>query len=71
MWRIANNPSRYVRRVGAEVGDLQFGNPLTYYDEMASDYGNARRGRGEGPHGHTMTQHFEHLAPTGGRLSIS
>lgn len=52
---------RYVRIVGEEIGDLQFGNPLTYYDEMAADYGNARRGRGEGPHGHTLTQRFEHL----------
>ena len=28
---------------------------------MAANYGNARRGRGEGPHGHAMTQRFEFL----------
>jgi hypothetical protein len=61
LWREAKNPSRYVRCLAGEQPDLQFGNPLTYYDEMAADYGTARRGRGEGPHGHTLTQRFGHL----------
>lgn len=58
-WRQAKNPNRYVRCLPGEVGDLQFGNPLTYTDDMSGIYGKRRHGHQEGTFGHSLTQRFE------------
>ena len=58
-WRLAQNPSRWVRinpQNPDERPDFLMGNPLTYNDVVASEYGNGRFGRHEGFHGAMATR---------------
>ena len=60
-WRVAQNPSRYVRinpndAVDVADADYEFGNFLTYNDKRAIAYGRARYAQGEGLHGHATTR---------------
>ncbi|WP_445151164.1 transposase [Baekduia sp. Peel2402] len=59
-WRRALNPTRFVPMLpgdGDEHADLALGNPLTYNDRMANEYGRQRFGRGESPHGILKTKY--------------
>jgi hypothetical protein len=59
LWRRARNPDRFVRCVPGtdDAPDYLFGNPLTFNDQIANEYGNDRFGRGEGFHG-TLASRF-------------
>jgi hypothetical protein len=53
LWRTAQNPKRFARVLTAdrERADWTFGNPLTYNDPIASEFGTGRFGHQEGFHG--------------------
>lgn len=55
-WRRAKNPDRFVRCLPGEEPDYLFGNPLTFHDPMASEYGYDRVGRQEGFRGQLATR---------------
>jgi len=53
-WRKAQNPDRWLRinpQNRFEKPDLLMGNPLTFNDRIAAEYGRRRFGHGEGFHG--------------------
>jgi len=61
-WRKARNPERFVELDKGETGaDWTFGNPLTFHDELAKDYGQPRFNSQEGFFGSQMTQRFQLL----------
>lgn len=57
-WRVAEHPLRFVRCLPGEEheADWSFGNPLTFHDPLARQYGKNRFGHGEGFHGHLQTR---------------
>jgi hypothetical protein len=57
-WRKAANPRRFVRILKGEEdrADWTFGNPFTFHDELAEQFGSARFGHHEGFHGHLVTR---------------
>lgn len=57
MWRLAQNPSRFVKRLAPhEDVDWSFGNPLTFDDDRSHAYGVPRFHAQEGLFGSQLSQ---------------
>jgi len=62
LWRLAGN-EKFVRCLPTERGgaDLDFGNPLTFHDPLAKEYGRQRFNGQEGAFGSQFTQRWKLL----------
>ena len=61
MWRLSGDKFIRCRQAWKDKADFAFGNPLTFHDSLASEYGRGRFSTQEGAFGSQFTQRFKLL----------